>query len=591
MKAERTDNARIVTKLMMKLLPIQILLALVGGVNSIVSSFFASNYVGISAMSAVGLYNPINMLIGAVSTMLAGGSAILCGKYMGKNEQDRMQNVFSLNLLITVLIAGMFTVLLLILGLFDLTGFFTGDEAVRPLLNQYLIGQAAGIFPLMLGNQLPVYLSLENRQRRTMAASLIYIGANLVFNWLFVQVLRLEALGLALASSAGLWIFLGVQTQVFLGGRSHYKLQFSKLWWPESRQIVLVGLPGAASYGYQAVRIMIVNNLMQAFIGSVAISAFTASDSVLKLFWSVPTGMLAVSRLMISLSVGEEDRQTLTDVMRVMVRRYIPLMCGICAVIILCAEPFTRIFFHDPAEPVYMMTVWGFRILPLCMPLSIVCMHFTCYAQASGKQGLVNLLALLDGLVFVAGFSAILVPMLKINGVYIANVLNGIGCILVILGYSCLKRKRFPRNMEQLMVIPDDFGAEEEARIDISVRSMEGVVKVSGQVMDFCRRRGIDERRAYLSGLCLEEMAGNIVEHGFTKDRRQHSIDIRVIHKDDCVILRIRDDCVPFDPGERKELFDPEDIVKNAGIRMVYRIARDIDYQNILGLNVLTIRI
>ncbi len=591
MKAVRTDNAKILTKLMLRLLPIQVLLAAVGGVNGMVSSYFASNYVGISAMSAVGLYNPVNTLIGAVSTMLAGGSAILCGKYMGRNEQDRMQNVFSLNLLIAALFSGLFTALLLVFGLFDLTGFFTGDEAVRPLLNQYMIGQAVGLFPFMLGNQLPVYLSLENRQNRTMTASLIYLGANLVLNWLFVQVLRMEAFGLALASSAGFWIFLAVQAQVFLGGKSHYKFQFRKLRWPEGMQIALVGLPGAASNGYQAVRSMIVNNLLQVFIGSVAISAFTASDSVLRIFWSIPAGMLAVSRIMISLSVGEEDRQTLTDVMRVMFRRYIPLMCGVCAVIILCAEPFTRIFFHDPADPVYMMTVWGFRILPLCMPLSIVCMHFTCYAQASGKQGLVNLLAVLDGVVFVAGFTALLIPSLKMNSVYIANVLNGIGCILVIVGYSCLKRKHIPRNMEELMVIPKDFGAEADARIDISVQSVDEVVNVARQVRDFCRRRGIDERRAYLSGLCLEEMAGNIVEHGFTKDQKPHSIDIRVVQKNDGVILRIRDDCVPFDPGERKEMFDPEDIVKNAGIRMVYKIARDVDYQNILGLNVLTIKI
>ena len=69
-----------------------------------------------------------------------------------------------------------------------------------------------------------------------------------------------------------------------------------------------------------------------------------------------------------SVSIGEEDRQSLTDVMRVMFRRYIPLMCVICAGIILCAEPITRLFFRDPAAPVCMMTVWGLRPLPLSMP-------------------------------------------------------------------------------------------------------------------------------------------------------------------------------------------------------------------------------
>ena len=591
MKSSQMANAKVVSKLMFRLLPIQILLAASGAVNGIVSSFFASNYVGIDAMSAVGLYSPINMLIGAASTTLAGGSAILCARYLGRNEQEKMQNVFSLNLLLAGLTAGIFTTLLLVLGLFDLTGIFTRDAAVRPLFNRYLIGQVIGIFPYILGNQLPTYLFLENRLKRIITASLIYIGVNVVLNHVFVQVFRMQAFGLALATSLGLWVFFGIQASAFLGGKSFYKLRLKNLCWSEGRQIAGIGSDGAVGAGFEAVRKIIVNHLLEIFIGSVAISSFAASDSVLRVFWAIPIGMQAVSRIMFSISVGEEDRQTLTDIMRVMFRRFLPLMCVVCAVIILCAEPFTRIFFRDPSEPVYMMTVWGFRIMPLCMPFSIICMHFNCYGNASAKQGLVNLLVLMDGLVFVSGFTALLIVWLKMNSVYVANVLNGIGCTLVILGYSCVKIKRFPRNMEQLMVIPEDFGTAEDERIDINVQSMEEVVKVARQVRAFCQARGIDERRVYLSGLCLEEMAGNIVEHGFTKDNKRHSIDIRVVHKGDDVILRIRDNCIPFDPGERKDIFNPRDIMKNAGIRIVYKIARDINYQNIMGLNELTIRI
>ena len=43
-----------ITKLMFRLLPAQILLNAVNAVNGIVSSFFASNYVGVDTMSAVG---------------------------------------------------------------------------------------------------------------------------------------------------------------------------------------------------------------------------------------------------------------------------------------------------------------------------------------------------------------------------------------------------------------------------------------------------------------------------------------------------------------------------------------------------------
>ena len=510
---------------------------------------------------------------------------------MGQNQQGKLQNVFSLNLLLSVLIAALFTAIFVLMGSFDLTGFLTQDEVVRPIFNRYLLGQTVGLFPTVLGAQLPAFLSLENKGKQTMTASIVYIIVNVILNFLFIQILRMEAFGLALATSLGMWSFVFVEAGPFLSGKTHLKIGAKKLQWRECGDIVKIGFPGAASNIYQTARGLIVNHLIEIFVGSVGISAFAAADNLMRIFWALPTGMLAVSRLMISVSIGEEDRQSLTDVMRVMFRRYLPMMCAVVAGIVLCAVPMTRIFYRDSAEPVYQMTVWGLRILPLCMPLSVLCMHATCYAQASGKQGLVHTLSLLDGVVCVAGFTVLLIAKLGIRSVYVANVLNGLVCLLVVIGYSFLKRRHLPRTMDDYMVIPDDFGAPESERMDLSLHSMEEVVSVSREVQEFCRSRGVDERRAYLAGLAMEEMAGNIIDHGFTKSTRSHTVDVRVVHKDNDVILRLRDDCVPFDPGERQKIAESDDPTKNIGIRMVFKIARDVQYQNILGLNVLTIRI
>ena len=100
---EQAANTKMIGKLLFRLLPVQILLCAIGSVNGIVSSFFACNFVGIEAMGAVGLYGPLGMLVSTISTILVGGSAILCGKYLGRNEQEKVQNVFSLNLILSLL--------------------------------------------------------------------------------------------------------------------------------------------------------------------------------------------------------------------------------------------------------------------------------------------------------------------------------------------------------------------------------------------------------------------------------------------------------------------------------------------------------
>ena len=584
-------DARMVTKTMFRLLPIQVVLAAVGSVNSIVSTFFASNYVGVNAMAAVGLFFPLNLFIGAVSIMLVGGATILCGSYMGKNQQDSLQNAYSLDMVISFLVSAVLTVLFVVFSAFDLTGIFTKDPEVRPLFNRYLLGQAVGVMPLLIGNQLASFLALENRGKRTVIASLVYIAMNLVLNYVFVKVLRLEAFGLAMASSLGLWVFFAIQAQYFASGKSHMHLRIRKLDWKDSLKIIRTGIPGAASQGYQTIRVFTLNWLMATFVGKAGISAYTASGNLIVLFWAIPSGMLAVSRLMMSVSKGEEDRQTLTDVMRVMFRRYLLLMGLVCAAIISCAVPLTRILFRDPTDPVYNMTLWGVRLLPLCMPLSIICMHFSCYGETSGRHALVHVLALLDGVVCVVAFSALTIRTLGMNGIYLSMTFNGIVTTLVIIGYAWKKRRHFPHSMDDLMVIPEDFGVSEDERMDLSIANIGEVVTISQKVQDFCLERGIDRRRSYLAGLSMEEMAGNIVEHGFEKDNKKHYVDIRVVHKDDDVILRIKDDCVPFDPGERIKMADNDDLTRNIGIKMVFRTSKDVQYQNILGLNVLTIRI
>ena len=589
---DQKSDLELISKLFFRMLPIQILLIAAGAVNGFVSSLFASNFVGDQAMSAVGVYGPVNMVLTTISTVFVGGSQILAGKYIGMNQLRRARSVFIMDIMIMTGLSLLSCVLLFMAAASDLTRLLLPDDAVRIILNRYIMGSIIGILPLMLGQQFAAFLSLENQSKRTTIAGIVYILVNVLLNFLFVAKLKMEAFGLALASSLGLWIFLLIQLQYYLAGKSSL-LSICKEAPMKSdvSDIIKVGLPCALGDGYQTLRGFIVNSLIIQFVGAIGLSAFAASNSLLQFFWAIVGGISNVSRMLISISIGEEDRRTLTDVVRVALFRCIPMMCLISALIIFSAEPLTRLFFRDPAEPVYQMTVNAFRILPLCMPLSVFYLQFSNYAQAANKHIFIHVLSIFDGVIFVALFTALLIPRMGMNAVYIANVLNGVFCCLLVLLNSLIVRRKFPTDMEELMVIPDDFGVDEDERIDITVRHMDEVVNISRQVIDFCRQRGIDERRSFHAGLFLEEMAGDVVEYGFHEDNKDHSVDIRVVHKGDDMILRIKDDCIPFDPAKRMEMADSRDSMRGVGIRLVYRSAKDVQYQNTLGLNVLTIRI
>ena len=595
--ARRNRQHNIIPEQFFKLLGIQVLLALVTQINNLVTSLFASNSAGLGAatMGAIGLFDPIVYVLGALNIIFVTGATILSGKYMGRNELRQTQGVFSRDIR-TITVLGLALAALFILGGNGVIArLLTRDEELQRQLGPYVTAYGIGVLPMMLNPHISCFLSLENRARRTTVASLVYIGVNILLNFLFLSAgLICNAFGLALASALGQWIFLAVQIQHYFTGQSTLKLTLRDCGRTGIWDLVAAGYASAIAMACQGLRGLIVNGLILDCpeVGSLGLSAFAASDSVMRMFWSVLAGMLAVFRMLTSICLGEEDRQSLVEVMRTVLWNCIPLQCVLAALIIAFAGPLAGLFYHPSDGAVYVMTVHALRIIPLCMPFSTFVAHFTFYAQASGKKLLVHLLSVLDGMACVAGFTALLMPVLRsMDSVYIANVLNGLVCTLVVVGFAWLANRRFPRTAGELMVIPEDFGVREADRMDITVRDMDQVVTISRQVMDFCQARGLTRRQAFFSGLFLEEMAGNIVAHGFNKDRRPHSIDIRVVHKGEDVILRIKDDCAPFDPHDRLALTDSEDRIRNLGIRVVFGCARDVSYQNTLGLNVLTLRV
>jgi anti-sigma regulatory factor (Ser/Thr protein kinase) len=325
------------------------------------------------------------------------------------------------------------------------------------------------------------------------------------------------------------------------------------------------------------------------YAGNAGMSAFAASDTLLMVFWSIPAGMAATGRILMSVSAGEEDRQTLRDIFKILVTKCMIPVIGMAAFIILMAEPFTNLYYHDPSEPVYQMTITAVRLLPLTMPLSLICMTWSNYAQVMRKQVLIHTLSFIDGALAVCASAMVLVPSLGMTGIYLAAIFNGVVTAVYPLLYSAAVNRGIPKNADQLLMIPDGFGVPEEERLDLSLESREEAVNISQKIQHFCRDKGIDSRRSYLSALCLEEMAAAIIDLGFAKDNKPHSVDVRVVHKDDSILLRIKDDCIPFDPMERAAMLKDEDLFDNIGLRMVMALADDVSYYNMMGLNVLTI--
>ena len=75
---------------------------------------------------------------------------------------------------------------------------------------------------------------------------------------------------------------------------------------------------------------------------------------------------------------------------------------------------------------------------------------------------------------------------------------------------------------------------------------MNEVMDGSREAQAFCSSHGIANRKAFAAAVLIEELAGNVIKHGFT-DGKNHQVDLRVVAADEEVVLKITDNCKRFD--------------------------------------------
>ncbi len=589
MKYENTSDSKMIAKMFYRLLPLQIILISIGSVNSIIDGLFATNMIGQLAIGATGMFWPISKLIDTIGAVMLGGSQILCGQMMGKNQVERSKSVFTLDILVIIGFGMLMTVLCLFLP-DQISSVLGAHDELQKVLSDYICGYSFGMIPLMLGTQLAAFMQVERQEKRTYFGIGAMLVVNIITDYIFVAVLKWGTYGLGIATSISNWVFFVVLGSYYFTSKVIIKFDMRHIILHDIVDIVRIGAPGAVGQLCLAIRGQLMNRIILNYAGENGISAFSAINTFGGFYYATTAGVAAATRLLVSIYVGEEDKTGVVMIMKTALTKGVGIVAGAAGVFMLLALPLTYMFFRPDAGELFEITKWGFIIFPMSMPLSCIYAIYSNYYQCLERIHIVNILSVFDGVLALVGCSLLLAPIYGMMGVWYSQVLGGVITAAVILIYIIIYNKKFPTSFLQILTLPKDFGIPVSDRIDITVRSIDEVTALSTRIMEFCDKHGVDSRHSNYAGVSMEEMAVNIIKHGFN-DGKKHSIDIRVAYKGDKLILRIKDDCRVFNPKEAQELFDPADITHNIGIRMVSRLAKSMVYQNTLGMNVLTITI
>lgn len=581
---------KLLENLFFKMLPVQILIFAMGSVNSIVDGTVAGRFIDSSALGVVGLYYSMVNVLSAVGSVLLGGTAVLCGKYIGRGDHERTEGIFSLNLTLTFIIGAVITILSFVFpgGIALILG---ANESLMESLKIYIVGYAIGILPMLLAQQIASFLQLERQDMRGYAGVAGMIISNVALDILFVVVFRMGIWGLALATSLSNIVYFLILAPYYLMPKAQLHYHVKKILWSDAIPLIKTGFPGALLVFCLALRGIVINRILLRYEGGDGLSAMSAFSMVSGIFIAYCLANGAVVRMLVSVFVGEEDKTSIKQVIKIVFTKGLFLSCVVAAVICALSHTLTGIFFPDRMSNVYILTYKLFVIYSLCIPLILICQVFTNFLQAMGHSMFVNIQSIFDGFFSMVLPAMILAPYMGAEGVWYANPIGIVLTILTVPVYNVIYWKRVPRVLDEYLFFRPEFGAKAENVLAITIQRLAEVAPASEKVQQFCADHNMGKKTSYFSALCLEEMAGNVVEHGFTHDKKKHSINIRIVYMEDRIVLRLRDDCIPFDPGEMAAMVSENAESGNIGIRMVYDIADEISYRNMLGLNVLTITI
>ena len=592
--AEGSDGA-IIRKLYRSSVISIIAAAVAAMLGIVIDGVIIGKYLGTDSMAAYGLVTPLFNFTTAVSGILATGSQVLCAKHLGSGRIDRAKQVFSMCLMIAVVVSVLQTAGILLFNepVCALIGARGAAANLMPYTRDYLSGMSFGILPVTLLFVFNSLMRLDGDPNRVVAAVAVMTVFDIAGDLLVALVLHAGMLGMGISTTVSYFAAMAVMLGHFRKPEAIFKLTFRDLERKDAAGIGRIGAPTAAGALAAMVRNMILNFVAVGTGKSAAVAALSVRATMNSLFGSVILGIGMTTTMIAGMLFGEEDRTSLAHLVRETVRWSAGGGILLCVIVYAGAGPLAGLFASGQSDSAAMTAyaVDALRLYAIGLPFYGINMGFVSYLQGISDAKRSNILTVLDNLVYAAILAPLLAPLTGVSSVWITYPAAEILVTATLFVWVGVREKKLPKRAEDYLFLPKDFGVSPADTYEKSIRTMDGLMDAVAELSDFMRRKGADERRRLLIPLSVEEMGKNVIEHGFTKDSKIHSIDLRVTRKDESWTVRMRDNCGAFDPNAWMEMHAPKDPAKNVGIRLVTGMAGDVQYVGAMQLNSLIIKV
>lgn len=571
-----------IKELFLALLPAQIFSFVVSSLSGIVNGLLIGKFLSSLDMVALGFAVPVTQILTVCATVVSSGARILCGRYIGRGESEKVNETFTTSIY-TLLAIGIAITLIGEFGADVIARIIASEEAVYKTA-LYIRGLSIGAIPTIITPCLMVFLQMKNENNYALLSTLVLAVLNFGLAYGAIKLLSADIFVIGVATSLSQLLTLLFLCVRFITVKTLPR--FCKCKNKLYKDILIIGTPSAMATFLYALRNSILN-IFAADLHSIdavnALSILTSSCGPLD---AVNVGVGQTVLMLASIYIGEKDKDSLSSLFKIGVR--IGVLLGFIKIAAIYLFSGNLADLYGASANVKVLTIDLYRAYSLSMPLNMIMSSLLNIYQSFGKIKYCNILLLITALIYPVAFAYLLFGAIGINSIWHCYWTSEIFILLVMYAYISYKKKKLVTNIDDLLAIGDDL--EVGSHITITVNSIEEIENVSKMIQDYCIKENIDKQRSYIAGLVCDEMATNIVEHGFTKSKKRNKfIDIYCDVDNDTVNIRIKDNAVSFDPHIK--LQNNDDVTTNIGIKMVSKLAKKMNYQNTFGLNVLSIEL
>lgn len=296
-----------VKKLMVQMAVPALLAQLINLLYNIVDRIYIGHLpeVGGTALTGVGLFTPILMLITAFSLLSGAGGAPRAAIHMGRGDKDTAEKIMANCFSLLLLLAAVLTLVMFIAAP-SLLHFFGASDETLPYALQYSRIYILGSVFVLIVMGMNSFITTQGFAKISMLTTVIGAVINIVLDPIFMFVFDLGVSGAAIATVisqavSAVWILC-----FLCGKKSIIKLRFSAL--GLKKRIIFpclaLGLSSFVMISTESILSVSFTSSLSRYGGDVAVGAMTVLTSIHQLITLPLTGICQGGQPLISYNYG-----------------------------------------------------------------------------------------------------------------------------------------------------------------------------------------------------------------------------------------------------------------------------------------------